>query len=106
MDGIHRGIAHDDVGSIPTTIPKLKGENMYKNYIKTAVQRMRPYVIGEDLTDVSVSVEDTPEVGGMIAIGKYREYFICCKPISLPGVLGLNLCGIRDTRYLYHPLSR
>jgi hypothetical protein len=30
---------------------------------------MRPYVPGEDLTGVSVSVEDTPEIGGMIAIG-------------------------------------
>jgi hypothetical protein len=31
---------------------------------------MRPYVVGEDLTGVSVSDRDTPEEGGMIAIGK------------------------------------
>jgi len=40
-----------------------------KNYVKNAVQPMRPYVVGEDLTGVSVSEEDTPEEGGMIAIG-------------------------------------
>ena len=28
---------------------------------------MRPYVPGEDLTGVSVSKEDTPELGGMVA---------------------------------------
>lgn len=41
-----------------------------KNYRKKGVQPMRPYVPGEDLTGVSVSEEDTPELGGMIAIGK------------------------------------
>lgn len=41
---------------------------MYENYIKKTVQRMRPYVPGEDLTGISVSAEDTPEEGGMIAI--------------------------------------
>lgn len=42
---------------------------MIKNYVKPAVQPMRPYIPGEDLEGVSVSVEDTPELGGMIAIG-------------------------------------
>lgn len=42
---------------------------MIKNYTKPAVQPMRPYVPGEDMTGISVSVEDTPELGGMIAIG-------------------------------------
>jgi len=46
---------------------------MYKNYMKTAVQRMRPYVVGEDMTGISVSVEDTPEEGGMIAIGSDNQ---------------------------------
>lgn len=41
---------------------------MLKFYKKKAVQPMRPYVPGEDLTGVSVSTEDTPELGGMIAI--------------------------------------
>jgi len=40
-----------------------------KNYKKKTIQPMRPFVLGEDLTDVSVSVEDTPEEGGMIAVG-------------------------------------
>jgi hypothetical protein len=39
-----------------------------KNYRKKNVQPMRPYVLGEDLSGVSVSAEDTPEVGGMIAV--------------------------------------
>ena len=38
-----------------------------KNYRKKHLQPMRPYVEGEDMTGVSVSSEDTPEVGGMIA---------------------------------------
>ena len=41
---------------------------MLKNYRKKNVQPMRPYVPGEDLTGVSVSEEDTPELGGMIAV--------------------------------------
>lgn len=40
-----------------------------KLYRKKTTQAMRPYIPGEDLTDISVSVEDTPEEGGMIAIG-------------------------------------
>jgi hypothetical protein len=36
-------------------------------FIKTAVQEMRPYIPGEDLTGISVSPEDKPEFGGMIA---------------------------------------
>ena len=30
---------------------------------------MRPYIPGEDLRGVSVSEQDTPEEGGMIAMG-------------------------------------
>lgn len=40
---------------------------MWKKYIKTATQEMRPYTPGEDLSDISVNSEDTPELGGMIA---------------------------------------
>lgn len=40
---------------------------MWKNYRKTAIQPMRPYVPGEDMSVVSVSKENTPEEGGMIA---------------------------------------
>ena len=40
---------------------------MWKTYRKTAVQEMRPYIAGDDLSGISVSAEDTPEEGGMIA---------------------------------------
>lgn len=39
-------------------------------YRKKSIQLMRPYVIGEDLTGISVNKEDTPELGGMIAVNK------------------------------------
>ncbi len=43
----------------------------WKFYRKTSTQEMRPYVPGEDLTEISVSPEDTPGprggFGGMIA---------------------------------------
>ena len=39
----------------------------FKQYRKKALQDMRPYIPGEDLTGISVSKEDTPEEGGMIA---------------------------------------
>lgn len=39
-----------------------------KLYRKKNLQPMRPYVPGEDLSKVSVSSEDTPEAGGMIAM--------------------------------------
>jgi hypothetical protein len=41
--------------------------DQFKNYRKTGIAQMRPYVPGEDLTDISVSKQDTPEPGGMIA---------------------------------------
>ena len=40
----------------------------FKNYRKKTVQAMRPYIPGEDLTGISVNKEDTPELGGMIAV--------------------------------------
>lgn len=40
----------------------------FRQYRKKEPQWMRPYVPGEDLTGVSVSPEDTPERGGMIAV--------------------------------------
>ena len=43
-------------------------DERYKNYRKKLVQPMRPYVVGEDLTGISVNKEDTPELGGMIAV--------------------------------------
>ena len=40
---------------------------MWKKYQKTALQEMRPYVVGEDLTGVSVAQNEVPKRGGMIA---------------------------------------
>ena len=40
----------------------------FKSYRKVGEQLMRPYIEGEDLTNISVYIGDTPEVGGMIAI--------------------------------------
>lgn len=39
-----------------------------KSYRKKNVQPMRPYIPGEDMTGISVNKEDTPELGGMIAV--------------------------------------
>jgi len=39
----------------------------FKKYVRTNIAEMRPYIPGEDMSKVSVSRVDTPEVGGMIA---------------------------------------
>ena len=41
---------------------------MLQNFRKKTIQPMRPYIAGESLMGVSVSAEDVPEVGGMVAI--------------------------------------
>jgi hypothetical protein len=43
----------------------------YNPYKRIAVSYMRPYIPGEDLEGVSVSEQDKPELGGMIAVNKY-----------------------------------
>jgi hypothetical protein len=43
---------------------------MWEKYKKKSVQEMRPYVMGEDLSGISVSENDKPELGGMIARNK------------------------------------
>lgn len=40
---------------------------MWNQYRKTALQEMRRYIEGEDLTGTSVAPGETPKVGGMIA---------------------------------------
>jgi len=40
---------------------------MFKKYVRTNIAEMRPYIHGEDLTNVSVSQVDIPSEGGMIA---------------------------------------
>ena len=42
--------------------------NEFQNYRKKTIQPMRPYKPGEDLTGVSVSPEDNPKQGDMIAV--------------------------------------
>lgn len=40
----------------------------FKDYRKKNAQPMRPYIPGEDLSGISVSAEDIPKLGGMVAI--------------------------------------
>lgn len=40
---------------------------MWKHYRRKGLAEMRSYQPGEDLSEISVSKEDTPEIGGMIA---------------------------------------
>lgn len=42
-------------------------DSRFLAYRRKGVTYMRPYEPGEDLTGVSVSERDTPELGGMIA---------------------------------------
>lgn len=44
-----------------------------KVYRKKVCQPMRPYTPGEDMSGISVSSEDTLEVGGMIAVNPKNE---------------------------------
>jgi len=48
-------------------------DERFSMYRKKNVQPMRPYIPGEDLSNVSVNVEDTPEEGGMIAVNPANE---------------------------------
>lgn len=41
--------------------------NTWTKHKKKNLQEMRPYIPGEDLMGISVSPQDTPEEGGMIA---------------------------------------
>ena len=39
----------------------------FKKYVRKGFSEMRPYIPDEDLSNISVSDVDTPEIGGMIA---------------------------------------
>ena len=43
-------------------------DSRFRYYVKSAKQPMRPYEPGESMAGISVSPEDIPEQGGMIAI--------------------------------------
>ena len=40
---------------------------MFKKYIRKGFSEMRPYVLGEDMGNISVAKIDTLEKGGMVA---------------------------------------
>lgn len=48
-------------------------DNRFKLYVKPAEQPMRPYEPGEDLTGITVSESNVPELGGMIAKNPKNE---------------------------------
>ena len=39
----------------------------YKKYRKTGITEMRPYIVGENLTGITVSPQDVPTIGDMVA---------------------------------------
>ena len=40
---------------------------MFRQYKRKGLSEMRPYIVGENLSNISVSNTDTPEDGGMVA---------------------------------------
>lgn len=38
----------------------------WTNYLKNKPQQMRPYIPGEDMTNITVGEGDIPELGGMV----------------------------------------
>lgn len=40
---------------------------MFKQYRKKGISEMRPYIPGEDLSNISVSQEDNPKDGDMVS---------------------------------------
>ena len=58
-----------------------EGIEMWKQYRRTGLSEMRPYVVGEDLTGISVSDEDTPKEGDMIARNpkSYEDQWLVAK---------------------------
>jgi len=56
-------------------------DERFSLYRKKSQQPMRAYVPGEDLTGISVNKEDTPKLGGMIAINpqNYEDQWYVAK---------------------------
>ena len=69
VDKIHENCCneggHLGFGSISIDCGGAAG--VFSQFRRTGLSEMRPYVPGEDLTGVSISGEDTPALGGMIA---------------------------------------
>lgn len=85
----------------------------FQDYIKTIPQSMRPYVPGESLEGISVSNEDIPGAGGMIAqnpenpndqwyISKsfFEENYVLAmdpaRPDGSTTITTTDLCGVID----------
>ena len=47
-------------------------EPTWQPHYKTAVQWLRPYIPGEDMTGISVQDGDTPEEGGWIGMNPHN----------------------------------
>lgn len=56
-------------GALPPleALPAAPLNDGWTHFKRKGLSEMRPYIPGEDLSDVSVSPQDTPEAGGMIA---------------------------------------
>lgn len=48
-------------------------ESKWRRYYRKGYTLMRPYLEGESMRGISVSLSDKPEVGGMIAMNKDDE---------------------------------
>jgi hypothetical protein len=46
------------------------------NYQKRTVIPMRPYIPGEDMSDVVIGEHDVPELGGMIGTNGNKNFYI------------------------------
>ena len=53
---------------------------MMKAYRKKTVQFMRPYLVGEDLTNISVPKEHIANKGDMIAFDEHNPTDVCLIP--------------------------
>lgn len=53
----------------------------FKLYVKKGYTPMRPYIPGEDLSGVSVSDEDDPKLGDMIArnVSNHKDQWLVAK---------------------------
>ena len=46
------------------------------NYRKKQTQGIRPYIVGENLTGITISEKDTPELGGYIAVSGDDKWYV------------------------------
>ena len=60
---------------------ELNNELPWKSYSKVAYTQMRPYMPGEDLSNTSVSKEDNPKLGDMIArnVSNHNDKWLVAK---------------------------